>query len=134
MLLPIFAILVAPILPVFAGVVDVVPAALLVGLEVVQPVLVFLLPVVPGIVPAIYALLPLLVAVLGAVGPVRPLLRSLSRTCGALNTTASSARTLGGKLTRAVCQGRATSDATCDSEEIADIAAAGPLRGLIARA
>jgi hypothetical protein len=85
-------------------------------------------------VPVIHTLLPLLVAVLRTLGPVWPLLRSLSRSRRALDAAASGSWTLAPKLAGVICEGGATSDATCDSEEIAGIAAAGPLRGLIARA
>jgi hypothetical protein len=136
MILPVFAILVAPVLPVFAGGFEVVPALVAVLLEIAARLLAIVRPLVPGVVPIVDALLPLLVAVLRAFAPVRSLLRT--RRVFPCARAFAEAGALCRKLRRAVAQRIAqrgsAGDASGDSEEIADIPLVRKLRGFAARA
>ena len=135
MLLPVFAILVAPGLPVFARALEIVPALIAILLKVIARLLPLVGALVPCVVTAVHTLLPLVVSVLRALAPVRSLLGTHRAFAG--SRPFADARPLCRKLGRTA--GKCSPDGTTcrsasgDSQEISDITAARALGGFGAR-
>jgi hypothetical protein len=139
MLLPVLAVLIAPILTVISSLVDVVPPLVLVLLPVVARLLTILRSLIPSVAPVIDPLLPLIVAVLGTLVPTRALLGARWTFAGARTVADSSwaawpvSNPPGRQLRRTVSAGECASERTAsrgtsgNTEEVSDIPLAGPI-------
>ena len=130
MLLPILAVLIAPVLAVVSRALQIVPAAVLVLSEIIAPLLAVLLALVPRIVAAVDPLIPVFIPVLGSLAPVLPLFRALCLAITTLTdtTTLTETSSFAEATTPADCTGcdpTPDTGGSTNTEEISDIAASG---------
>ena len=130
MLLPILAVLIAPVLAIISRALQIVPAAVLVLPEIIAALLAVLLALVPRIVAAVDPLIPVFIPVLGSLAPVLPLFRALCLAITTLTETSSFAEAtpLPHATTPADCTGcdpTPDTGGSANTEEISDIAARG---------
>jgi len=141
-ILPVLAVLVAPILAIFAFAIEVVPTLVAVLLEIIARLLPVVRTLIPGVVPTVHALVPLFVPILRAFVPVRAFLRTGRAFAGSRAFAETRTLTGSGAITESTTDGTANCStrggATGDAEEISDVAfvwaITGPRTGTIPRA